>query len=186
MNILNFNRFKGLAKILNMDIFLVVIGLLCVLVGILGSFLPVLPGLPISWLGLLFVHLTSVVSINYTFLGIWLAVAVIILLLDYIIPAMGTKKFGGSKYGVYGTTLGLIAGMFFPPLGFVIGPFVGAYVGEMLYQQNSKVAAKAAWGAFVGFLASSFMKFIMSLVFVGLYFYEVIGNFKGLFPFFYN
>lgn len=169
-----------------MDIFLIVIGLLCVMVGILGSFLPVLPGLPVSWLGLLLVHLTSVVPINYTFLGVWLAVAIFVLILDYIIPAMGTKKFGGSKYGIYGTTLGLIVGLFFPPFGFIIGPFVGAYVGEMIHQQNSKVAAKAAWGSFVGFLTSSFMKFIVSLIFVGLYFWKVTAHFEGLFPFFYK
>lgn len=169
-----------------MDIFLIVVAFLCVLVGVLGSFLPVLPGLPISWLGLLLVHLTSAVPMNYTFLGIWLAVALLVLILDYIIPAMGTKKFGGSKYGIYGTTLGLIVGLFFPPFGFIIGPFVGAYIGEMLHQQNSKVAVKAAWGSFVGFLTSSFMKFIVSFIFIGLYFWKVSQYFEELFPFFYN
>ncbi len=166
-----------------MDIFLLVVGLLCVLVGILGSFLPVLPGLPISWLGLLLVHLTSAVPMNYVFLGVWLAVALLVLILDYVIPAMGTKKFGGSKYGVYGTTIGLIVGLFFPPFGFIVGPFVGAYIGEMMNQQNSKVAAKAAWGSFIGFLTSSFMKFIVSLIFVGLYIWKVTEYREVLFSF---
>ncbi len=166
-----------------MDIFLITVGFLCVLVGILGSFLPVLPGLPISWLGLLLIHLTSVVPMNYTFLGVWLAVALLILILDYVIPAMGTKKFGGSKYGIYGTTLGLIVGLFFPPFGFIVGPFVGAYIGEMINQQNSKVAVKAAWGSFVGFLASSFMKFIVSFIFVGLFIWKIIEYREALFSF---
>ena len=166
-----------------MDIFLLVVGLLCVLVGILGSFLPVLPGLPISWLGLLLVHLTSAVPMNYVFLGVWLAVALLVLILDYVIPAMGTKKFGGSKYGVYGTTIGLIVGLFFPPFGFIVGPFVGAYIVEMMNQQNSKVAAKAAWGSFIGFLTSSFMKFIVSLIFVGLYIWKVTEYREVLFSF---
>ena len=150
-----------------MDIFLVALGLICVVVGVLGSFLPLLPGLPISWVGLLLVHLTSVVPMNFTYLSIWLVVATVVLFLDYFIPALGTKKYGGSKYGVWGTTLGLLVGMFFPPFGFILGPFIGAYLGEMYFKNDSKVATKAAWGSFIGFLTSTFMKFVVSLVYVG-------------------
>lgn len=157
-----------------MDIFLLIVGLFCVVVGFLGSFIPVLPGLPVSWIGLLLLHLTSAVPMNYTFLGIWLVVAIIILLLDYVIPAMGAKKYGGSKYGIWGTTLGLIIGMFFPPVGFIIGPFLGAYVGEMIYQKNSQTASRAAWGAFLGLLTSTFMKFVFSVVYIGLFVYKIV------------
>lgn len=164
-----------------MDIFLVVLGLICVVVGVLGSFLPVLPGLPISWVGLLLVHLTSVVPMNFTYLSIWLVVAIVVLFLDYFIPALGTKKYGGSKYGVWGTTLGLLVGMFFPPFGFILGPFIGAYLGEMYYKNDSKIAAKAAWGSFIGFLTSTFMKFVVSLVYVGLYVSKVLEYWDVIF-----
>lgn len=164
-----------------MDIFLIIVGLLCVMVGVLGSFMPILPGLPISWVGLLLIHLTSAVPMNYTYLGIWLAIAILVLLLDYIIPAMGTKKYGGSKYGVWGTTIGLLVGMFFPPFGFVIGPFLGAYIGEMIHQKDSKIATRAAWGSFMGFLTSTFMKFIFSVVYVGLYIAKTIEYWNDLF-----
>jgi len=163
-----------------MDIFLIIVGLLCVIVGVLGSFMPILPGLPISWVGLLLIHLTSAVPMNYTYLGIWLAIAILVLLLDYIIPAMGTKKYGGSKYGVWGTTIGLLVGMFFPPFGFVIGPFLGAYIGEMVHQKDSKIATRAAWGSFMGFLTSTFMKFIFSVVYVGLYIAKTIEYWNDL------
>ncbi len=157
-----------------MDIFLTLTGLLCVIIGILGSFLPVLPGLPISWIGLLLLHLTNVIPLDYPYLGITLAVAVIVLVLDYVIPAIGTKKFGGSRYGVIGTTLGLIVGLIAPiPLGFIIGPFLGAFIGEMLYKQDSKVATKAAFGSLVGFLTSSLMKFIVSIIFFWLFIAKV-------------
>lgn len=164
-----------------MDIFLVVLGLICVVVGVLGSFLPVLPGLPISWVGLLLVHLTSVVPMNFTYLSIWLVVAIVVLFLDYFIPALGTKKYGGSKYGVWGTTLGLLVGMFFPPFGFILGPFIGAYLGEMYFKNDSKVATKAAWGSFIGFLTSTFMKFVVSLVYVGLYVSKVLEYWDVIF-----
>lgn len=164
-----------------MDIFLVCLGLICVLVGVLGSFMPVLPGLPISWVGLLLVHLTSVVPMNYSYLVIWLVVAIVVLVLDYVIPAMGTKKYGGSKYGVWGTTIGLLVGMFFPPFGFIVGPFLGAYIGEMIHQKDSKIASRAAWGSFMGFLTSTFMKFIFGIVYVGLFIAKIIEYWEVLF-----
>jgi len=162
-----------------MDIFLVLVGFICVCIGVLGSFMPVLPGLPISWVGLLLLHLTTVIPVNYTYLGIWLAVAILVLVLDYIIPALGTKKYGGSKYGVWGTTIGLLVGMFFPPIGFIVGPFLGAYIGEMMHQKDSKVASRAAWGAFIGLLTSTFMKFIFSMIYIGLFVAKVIQYWEG-------
>jgi len=89
---------------------------------------------------------------------------------------MGTKRFGGSKWGAIGTTIGLIIGIIAPiPLGFLLGAFLGALIGELLYNHKDlKRAFKAAFGSFVGFLASTTLKFMVSLVFVGLYFYTVI------------
>jgi uncharacterized protein YqgC (DUF456 family) len=108
---------------------------------------------------------------NWTFLGITLGVAILIWVIDYFIPAMGTKKFGGSKYGVIGTMIGLILGLlFFPPFGIIIGPFLGAYIGEMIKDNKDKNRAlKAAFGSFIGFLTSTFLKFITAVVFTGLY-----------------
>jgi len=154
-----------------MDIFLAILGLTLAFVGIIGAFLPVLPGPLTGWVGLLVLHLTATVPMNWTFLGITLAIAILIWVLDYFIPAMGTKKFGGSKYGVIGTTLGLIVGLLSPiPLGFLIGAFVGAFVGEMIYDRSDKTrATKAAFGSFLGFLTSAFLKFIIATIFLGLY-----------------
>ncbi len=154
-----------------MDIFLALLGLVFVILGIIGSFLPILPGPLTGWFGLLILHMTSVIEMNWVFLGITLGVAIFIWLIDYIIPAMGTKRFGGSKYGIYGTTIGLIIGLFFlGPLGIIIGPFAGAFIGEMIYDnQDSNRALKAAFGAFVGFLFSTGLKFMVSLIFTGLY-----------------
>ncbi|MDT0645837.1 DUF456 domain-containing protein [Zunongwangia sp. F260] len=153
-----------------MDIILIGIAAFLIILGIIGSILPVLPGVPISWLGLLVFHLAPSVPINYWFLGISLIVAVVIYALDLIVPALGTKRFGGSKAGMIGTTIGLIAGLIAPiPFGILIGPFVGAFIGELINKSDSKTALRAAFGSFIGFLASTFMEFMVAFIFLILF-----------------
>lgn len=163
-----------------MDIILIFLGLICCVVGLFGSFLPALPGPPISWLGLLLLYFTSFVQMNYWVLGITFLLTVAISILDYTIPAKGAKKFGGTKYGVWGTNIGLIIGLFFPPIGFIIGLFLGAFIGELIYNSKDKKGAlKAAFGAFLGFLVSSFMKFMMCLSFLILFVWVAVSNYSN-------
>ena len=165
-----------------MDILLTVVGFIFMLVGIAGSFLPILPGPPFSWIGLLLLYLTKAVDNNWVFLGITLVVALIVLALDYIIPAMGTKKFGGSKAGMFGTTIGLLVAIIFPvlgPIGIIVWPFVGALVGELINKTESKTAVKAAFGAFLGFLTGTLIKFIVAIVYFG-FFLSTMWDHKSL------
>lgn len=161
-----------------MDYLLLILGFVCMIIGLLGSFLPILPGPPISWVGLLLLYFTEAIEMNYWVLGITLLVAVMVAILDYVIPAKGTKRFGGSSYGIWGTNIGLIVGIFAPiPLGFIIGPFVGAFVGELIYNsKDHKRALKAATGSFIGFLASTFMKFMVCMIYFGLFLSIVWNN----------
>ena len=153
-----------------MDIILIFIAALFMLLGIVGSMLPILPGPLTSWIGLLIFHLTNAVPMNWTFLIITLVIAILVWLLDYIIPALGTKKFGGSKYGMIGTSVGLMVGLFAPiPGGIIIGPFVGAFIGELTNKSDSQTALKAAFGSFLGFLTSTFIKFVVALIYLGLF-----------------
>ena len=165
-----------------MDIFLLLLGFLFVCLGIIGSFLPVLPGPLTSWLGLLLLHFTKIIPMDWTFLGITLGLAILIWILDYFIPAMGTKRFGGTKYGVYGTTIGLIVGLLSPiPFGMLIGTFLGALIGELIYDsKDTNRALKASFGAFIGFLASTTIKFSISVIYFVLFvvqFWEFKENF---------
>ena len=170
-----------------MDIALLIFGFLLMLVGIIGSFLPVLPGPTVSWVGLLLLYLTKVVPDDWVFLGITLVIALVVFALDYIIPAVGTKKFGGTKAGMIGTTIGLLVALFFPilgPLGIIIWPFIGALVGELMNKADKKTAAKAAFGSFIGFLTGTFLKFVVTIVFLGLFISKSWEYKADLFPFF--
>ncbi|VXB22215.1 conserved membrane hypothetical protein [Flavobacterium sp. 9AF] len=166
-----------------MEYLLLVFGVICMITGIIGSFLPVLPGPPISWIGILLLYLTPEIKTNYWILGITLTIALIISVLDYIIPAKGTKRFGGSKYGIWGTNIGLVVGLLAPiPFGFIIGPFLGAFIGELIYdKKDHNRALKAATGSFIGFLASTFMKFLISTIYFGLFVVIVWKNWEVYF-----
>ena len=156
-----------------MDTFLILMGALLVLAGIAGSVLPVLPGPLTGWFGILLLYLTEMVPMNYYALGISFTIALAIFVLDYFIPAIGAKRFGGSKKGATGATLGLLIGLVAPiPFGFVIGAFAGAFIGELLHQHDDiKRAWRSAMGSFLGFLTSVGMKLLVSFVFLVFYVY---------------
>lgn len=144
-----------------MDWLWIILGLLLCIAGIAGSLLPLLPGPPIAYVGLLVQQLREPNPFTTKFLLIWAAVVVATLILDYLVPIWGTKKFGGTKYGVWGCTLGFLAAFWMGPWGVVIGPFVGAFIGEYIANQHSQKAFKAAVGSFVGFLLGSFLKLVV-------------------------
>jgi len=148
-----------------MEITLAVLGALLVLVGFLGSVLPILPGPPISWVGLLLLKWTAYAdnhgSAYKNTLWILLFFVILVTILDYVVPIMGTKKYGGSKRGVWGATIGVVAGLFFGPLGIIIGPFLGAYIGEISTGKRENDALRAAWGSFVGFLLGVGLKLMV-------------------------
>jgi uncharacterized protein YqgC (DUF456 family) len=172
-----------LNDVMFLEITLILLGFVFCIAGIVGSVLPVLPGPPISWIGLLMLYLIPDMPADYTFLGITLGIALLIFAMDYVVPIIGTKYFGGSKAGAYGSTVGLVVGLFFPPLGFLIGPFVGAFFGEIIFNanSNSKHAFKSAIGSFIGFLAGTFMKVLVAIVYLGLFLYKLVGFWEIIF-----
>lgn len=159
-----------------MSILLISLGFICCLVGLVGSVLPVVPGLIISWLGILLLFWVPEVEVSSSLLWITLAITLVILILDYIIPILGTKKLGGSKFGMYGAGVGLVVGLLAPiPLGILIGPFIGAYLGEVIFAKKaSQPALKAALGSFLGFLTSTVLELMASLSFFVIFMYKLI------------
>ena len=167
-----------------MDYLLLVLGLFAIIVGIIGSIIPGLPGPPISYVGYLLIHWTRFAQFSTRSLLIVAAVVVIVSVLDYVVPIWGTKKFGGTRAGVRGSTVGLIIGVILlPMLGIVIGPFgligilggpfLGALIAERAAGQRSDKALRAAFGSFIGFLAGTFMKLAVSFV-IAFYFFRAL------------
>lgn len=165
-----------------MDYIWLILSLICIITGVLGSLLPILPGLPISWVGLVLLMLTKPIETDVLLLSVTGVIAIGVGILDYWIPAKGTKAFGGSKYGVWGTNIGLVVGLIVPvPLGFIWGPFLGAFIGEWWFaSRNGNDAMWAATGSFVGFLTSTFLKLVVSIVFLGI-FVTLVWNHFSLF-----
>lgn len=139
----------------------IILGIILCIVAIGGSILPLLPGPPIAYGGLVLQQLRDPNPFDGRFLLIWAGIMIVTMILDYVIPIQGTKRFGGTKYGVWGCTIGFLAAFWMGPAGVVIGPFVGAFIGELLANQNSAHALKAAFGSFVGFLLGSFLKLVV-------------------------
>lgn len=152
------------------DYILLILGIIIMILGIIGCLVPVLPGPPFSFLGLILLHLTRFGHFTNPALIILGAIAIIVTVLDFTVPVWGTKKFGGTKYGTRGATVGLIIGLFLGPLGIIAGPFIGAFIGEMIFKDDVGYALKAGFGSLLGFLTGIGLKlaasFVMTFYFV--------------------
>ena len=158
-----------------MDIFLVITGIILLIVGFAGSIIPALPGPPLSYIALWLLHFTSKHQFSTKFLIIWGVVTAMVVLLDYLVPIWGTKKFGGSKVGIWGCAIGAILGIFlFPPYGIIVGPFLGAFIGELITGKDSFSAFKAGAGSFIGFLTGTLLKIVVSVMMTWYFFKELI------------
>ena len=143
-----------------MDIALLIIAAVLMLVGIIGCIVPGLPGVPVAYLGLWIAQITDRVDFSWTTLIVWGVVTLLVSVLDYVVPAWGTKQFGGTKYGVWGSTLGVFVGLFFGVTGVILGPLVGAVLGEMMGGKALEQAVKAGWGSFIGILLGTVLKLV--------------------------
>ena len=146
-----------------METLFIILALVFGIVGLLGAVLPALPGAPLSYIGLLLLlpcEGADISSVALWVTGIFLA---IVSILDYIAPAWLTNLSGGGKQATRGSMAGLIAGLFFfPPWGLIVGPFVGAFIGELMEGSSKGKALKVALMSFVGFLLTTGLKIIYS------------------------
>lgn len=150
-----------------MSLFLAIAAGVLLAAGFAGTFVPVLPGAPLAWLGLFAAYFSEYCDISVATLIITGIAAVLVSVLDNILPVAMTKKFGGSKSATTGSTIGLIAGFFIGPVGIILGPFLGAVIGELIHNHgNSDGVLRAGLGAFAGFLAGTGIKMILVLVLI--------------------
>ncbi len=160
-----------------MDTLVIVLAVLAGAAGIVGSIVPALPGPPLSWVGLMILYFWgsgtngSGEPMSLTFLLVWLGITVAVTVIDYIVPAWFTKLTGGSKAAGRGAIAGLLVGMFVPPVGILLGTLLGAFLAELCFaEKNGWESAKAAFGAFAGFLCGTGVKLIAS----GMMMYYII------------
>jgi uncharacterized protein len=152
------------------DYILLIVGILLMILGIIGCLVPVLPGPPFSFLGLLMLHLSRFGQFSNPVLFTFGTIAVVVTILDYVVPVWGTKRLGGSKYGTKGAVVGLIIGFFLGPLGIIVGPLIGAIIGELIFKDDLRYAFKAGFGSLISFLTGIGLKlaasFIMTFYFI--------------------
>lgn len=143
-----------------MEVTLLILSGLMMLIGIIGCIVPGLPGTPIAYVGLWIAQATDRVDFSWQFLLVWGIVTIIVTVLDYVVPAWGTKRFGGTRWGVWGSTIGVFVGLFFGAVGVIVGPLVGAILGELLGGKDVRQALRAGWGSFIGLLCGTLLKLI--------------------------
>lgn len=160
-----------------MDILFVILALLCALIGLIGAVMPALPGPPLSFVALLLLSFCTDVDVSLTALIIAALFAFIVTILDYFAPVWLANKKGGSKYGLWGTTIGMFVGLFFGLPGLIICPFLGALIGELLAKTSSDKALKVAFMSFVAFMLTTGLKVIYCialLVTIGVHIFYMI------------
>lgn len=164
-----------------MSTIIIILAVVAGIIGIAGSILPGLPGPPVSWAGLLILYIWGSGTngagepISTSFLLIWLAITVVVCVIDYVVPAYFTRVTGGSKAAGRGAIVGLIVGMLVPPVGIILGTLAGAFLAEFIVSSKSGwQSTKSAVGALLGFLFGTGIKLIAS----GLMMYYIIVYLK--------
>lgn len=155
---------------MSVDIVLFLVSVIFLLLGTVGTVVPILPGVPLAWVGLLLAHFSKFSSVSVLALVFTGIATIVVTIADNIFPALMTKKSGGSKYGTVGSVIGMIAGFFMGPLGIVLGPFVGALLGELIFDSSDKKRVfYAALGTFKGFVFGTGLKITVCLVFIWIF-----------------
>ena len=149
-----------------MDILIMVLAIILMVGGIAGCVLPILPGAPLAYAGLLLLHFTDLARFSTAQLIVWLIVVVVLQVVDYITPLLGSKYSGGTSFGNRGCVAGTLLGLFFMPWGIILGPFLGAVAGEMMGGNDFPHAVRAGIGTLIGFLLGTLLKVIVCFYFL--------------------
>lgn len=152
-----------------MEIFIIILSILFSIIGLIGSFTPIIPAPLTCWVSFLILKLSGVIYISNFFIIFTFLISISIFLIDFLLPSIGAKKFGGSKKGIFGCTIGLILGfVFLGIIGSLFGSIIGAFIGESINKSDLKSRLNASLGAFIAFITGVFLKLSVSIVFLFL------------------
>ena len=157
-----------------MDIVLLIVAWIAVLMGMGGIFLPMMPGVPLIWMGILIIGwMTGFEALS----GAVVAATGVIMILsqgvDYVAGTIGAKALGATPMGTMGAFIGVIVGLLtLGALGVIIGPFIGALLAELMAGRTEWQAIRSGMGTFIGFLGGTFVQMLVGIVLFG---YFIIG-----------
>ncbi len=154
-----------------MEVVFAIICAVLILIGLVGVIMPYLPGVPVAWLGLFIYAIgTDWERLSVTTIVVFGAITVLALLVDFIAPLLGAKKYKASKWGIIGASIGLFLGIIiFQIWGIILGPLLGALIGELIAGKSTDIALKSALGTFIGFIFGTLMKVVIVLVMAGFF-----------------
>ncbi|HON18762.1 MAG TPA: DUF456 domain-containing protein [Salinivirgaceae bacterium] len=157
------------------DFLVILLSTVLIILGFIGCFLPIIPGPPLAFLGIASLMLSSTFTVEPTLLWTLLGLTVLVTAIDYLLPVWLVKKSGVSKSAIRGATIGTILGLFFPPIGLIIGPFIGAFIGEILKTNNSTSALKGGLAAFWGFIVATGIKLALTGYMIWVFIKQLMG-----------
>lgn len=149
-----------------METILIIVSIVLLIGGVIFSVLPPLPGPVLSYCAMITTHFTSEdTAFSTTSFVVWGCITIIILIADYLLPVVATKKFGGTKAGIVGGMIGVMAGIVLPiPFGIIVGPLLGAIIGDLYGGNHIRDAFKSGLGSFLGFVIATLLKVILSII----------------------
>jgi len=153
-----------------MTILLYVLGFALVIVGLVGIILPALPGHILILAGLVLAAWAE----HFTRVGVWTLIVIGVIgaasyVVDFVGAALGAKHLGASSRAMIGAGLGTVAGLFVGLPGVILGPFVGAVIGELTIDRDLRRAGKAGVAAWIGFAIGTAIKVGMAFVMIGIF-----------------
>jgi uncharacterized protein YqgC (DUF456 family) len=157
------------------NVALIIIGLILALAGMVGCILPIIPGPILSFFALILLSWIKNWQIfSQTFLIVMGVLTALLIILDYVAPALGAKKYGASRRGLWGSAIGMIIGIFFiPPWGMIVGALVGAMVGELASGKSGRKALRAGGGILIGNVLGIGLKLAFTAVVLFYYIKEM-------------
>lgn len=158
------------------DLIIKILFAVAMFIGFIGAFMPVLPGSILAFGSLFLAKILGFSEINWWVISIFGLFTILGIILDYLVPIFATKKMGGSRYGVIGMIIGLVVGIVFSPFGLIsiiLAPFLGALIGELMYDRKShKRALISALGSVVGFLLTSGYGMMLSMAILAVFLWK--------------
>lgn len=158
-----------------MEIAALIIASVLVLVGLAGSVLPLLPGVPLIFIGILiYGWATHFMLLEVGFIALALVLTILAAVIDWVAGSLGARRYGASRWGVAGALLGGLVGVVtVGPLGLILGTFIGALLGEVLAGRTTGEAVRAGWGSLLGLVGGTAVRFAIALTLTVMFFMKV-------------